>query len=228
MALHWTVSSMFMSLLYRGAQNWAQYSKCGLTSAEQRGRITTLHLLAVLCVMQPRIPFAFFAARAHSWLKFNLVSTGTPSAFSAKLLYRWVSPSVCWCLGLFVPRSRTLYFPMLNFMRYLSAHFSRMLRSLGMTAWPSHLSATPLMSVQSAYLLRVHSASSSRSLMEMLNRTGPSTDSWGTSLVTSVQISLLWVHCWLLTNTLCNGYANSYVKRVHPSFEGLYTHHSGV
>ncbi|KAK4830703.1 hypothetical protein QYF61_012872 [Mycteria americana] len=35
----------------------------GLTSAEQRGRITSLNLLAILCLMQPRITLAFFATR---------------------------------------------------------------------------------------------------------------------------------------------------------------------
>ena len=38
-ALQWTFSSMPMSLLYWGAQDWTQYSRCGLTSAEQKGRI---------------------------------------------------------------------------------------------------------------------------------------------------------------------------------------------
>ena len=33
-ALHCTLSSMSMSLLYWGAWNWTQHSRCGLTSAE--------------------------------------------------------------------------------------------------------------------------------------------------------------------------------------------------
>jgi len=37
-------------------------------------------------------------------------------------------------------------------------------------------------------LLRVHSNSSSRSLMKKLNKTGPSTDPWGTPLVTGLQL----------------------------------------
>lgn len=53
---------------------------------EQRGRITSLDLLAVLCLMHSRIPLAFFAARAHCCLMFNSVSTRTPISFSAKLL----------------------------------------------------------------------------------------------------------------------------------------------
>ncbi|GAB0193852.1 mitochondrial enolase superfamily member 1 [Grus japonensis] len=48
--------SISMSLLYWGAQNWTQLSRCGLTSAEQMERITSLNLLAMLCLIQPRIP----------------------------------------------------------------------------------------------------------------------------------------------------------------------------
>lgn len=64
--------------------------------------------------------------------------------------------------------------------------------------------------------------------MEILNRTRPSIDHWSTLLVTGLQISLLWVHCWLLTYTLCNSCANSYVNRVHLNSEVLYAHHRGV
>lgn len=38
-------------------------------------------LLAILLLMQPRIPSAFFAERMHSWLMFNLASTTIPSPF---------------------------------------------------------------------------------------------------------------------------------------------------
>ena len=64
------------------------------TSAEQRGRITSLSLLAILCLMQPRIPFTFFATRACCWLMFSLLSTRTPRYFSAKLLFSQLAPSM--------------------------------------------------------------------------------------------------------------------------------------
>jgi len=54
MALSWPCPNMSMSLLYWGAQSWTQYSRC-LTSAEWRGRITSLDLLAALLLMQPRM-----------------------------------------------------------------------------------------------------------------------------------------------------------------------------
>lgn len=55
------------------AQNWTQYSKCGLTTLS-RGRIISLHLLVILC---PGIPLAYLATRAYYWLMFNLVSKRT-------------------------------------------------------------------------------------------------------------------------------------------------------
>jgi len=87
-ASYWTLSSMPVSLLYWGAQNWTQCSRCGPTSAEQRRRITSLNPLAMFCLMQSRIPFAFFVARARCWLMFILVSTRIPRSFSVKLLPR--------------------------------------------------------------------------------------------------------------------------------------------
>ena len=41
MALCWTLSRTCISLLYRAAQNRTQCPRCGITSAKQRGRITT-------------------------------------------------------------------------------------------------------------------------------------------------------------------------------------------
>lgn len=53
---------------------------------------------------------------------------------------------------------------LLNLMRLLPDHFSSL--------WPSGLSASPPNFVSSTNLLRVHSVSSSKSIMMMLNRTG--------------------------------------------------------
>ena len=68
-ALRWTLSSSSSSFLKWGAQNWTQCSRWGLTRAVQRGRRTSLNLLATLLLMHPRIPLAFLAARAHCWPK---------------------------------------------------------------------------------------------------------------------------------------------------------------
>ena len=116
-------------------------------------RITSLDLLAMLCLMQPWTPFTAFAARSHCLLMSKLMST---ASFSDKLRFSWVDSSIYRCLGLFLPRCRTLHFPLLNFMRLLSAHFSSLSRSLWMAAQPYGISATPPSFVPSANLLRVH------------------------------------------------------------------------
>jgi len=74
--------------LVLGSPELDKHSRCGLTSAEQRGRITSLNLVATLCLKQLRIPFASFAARAHCWLVLN----------KEKLLSSWVAPSIHWCV----------------------------------------------------------------------------------------------------------------------------------
>lgn len=78
MALCWALTSMSTSLAYWGAHNSTQHSSWSLTSAEQRERIPSLHLLATLCPMQSRTSLArtASAAQACSWLLFNLQSTG--------------------------------------------------------------------------------------------------------------------------------------------------------
>lgn len=54
-ALYWAFSNISKFLLYCGTLNQTQYSRCGLTSAEERGRITFIDLMAIFCLMQPRI-----------------------------------------------------------------------------------------------------------------------------------------------------------------------------
>ncbi|NXW18147.1 TENS3 protein, partial [Circaetus pectoralis] len=96
------------SLWYWGAQNRAQRSRCGLASAKQRGRIAPLDLLATLFLMQLRILMTAFAMRLHCWLMVSLLSTRTPRSFSAELSSNQLAPSMYWCLGLFLPRCRSL------------------------------------------------------------------------------------------------------------------------
>lgn len=121
-------------------------------------------------LMQPRVPFAFFAARVHCWIVFNLVSTRILRSFSAELFSSWAAPSTHQCKELLLPRYRTLYFPLLNSMIYLSSQFSRLLRFLWSTAWLSGISGTPPAFATSVNLLRIHSTPLSRSLMTMAYR----------------------------------------------------------
>ncbi|KAK4813337.1 hypothetical protein QYF61_026500 [Mycteria americana] len=70
------------------------------------------------------------------------------------------------------------------------AHRSSLSRSLCRAFLPSSRSTLPHNLVSSANLLRVHSIPSSWSLIRILNRTGPNTEPWGTSLVTGYQLDL--------------------------------------
>ena len=119
-ALLWTHSRSSLSLLSCGAQNWAQNSRCDLSRAEQRGRITSLHLLPVLILVHPRIPLALLATRTQCELMDISLSSRTPRSFSAELLAAGL-PILYWC-RLFLPRCRTLHSPLLNFRWFFSAH----------------------------------------------------------------------------------------------------------
>lgn len=57
MALHWTLFSSSPSFLNWGAHHWTQHSRCDLTRAEQRGRTTSLDLLATHFLPPPSAPF---------------------------------------------------------------------------------------------------------------------------------------------------------------------------
>ncbi|KAK4811045.1 hypothetical protein QYF61_015749 [Mycteria americana] len=91
-------------------------------------------------------------------------------------------PQACSC--------RTLHLALLNPIQLTSAHRSSLSRSLCRAFLPSSRSTLPHNLVSSANLLRVHSIPSSRSLIKILNKTGPKTEPWGTSLVTSRQLDL--------------------------------------
>lgn len=57
----------------------AEYSKCGLASADWKGTATSQKLLAALLLMQPGMCLAFVASRAHCWPVFNNFSTSGPA-----------------------------------------------------------------------------------------------------------------------------------------------------
>jgi len=67
-----------MSFLYWRAQKWTQHSRCGLHSAEQRGRIISIKLLAMSFLMQPRVLLAFFASRHTAGLCSSSCPPGPP------------------------------------------------------------------------------------------------------------------------------------------------------
>lgn len=99
--------------------NWTQYSRWGLTKAQERGRTTSLDLLAMLFLMHPGTPFVFLATKAHCcWLMDNL-SIRIPRSLSSELLSSRSVPSQYWFLGLFLPMCRALHLLLLNFKSFL-------------------------------------------------------------------------------------------------------------
>lgn len=95
-----------------------------------------------------------------------------------------VIPSAYCFLGLFLCRCKTLHFPLLNFLRFLSAHFSSLSRCLCMTVNLSCVSFTPPSFVWSVNMLQVQSILLSRPLKEMLSSISPRIISWNTLLMT--------------------------------------------
>jgi len=55
--------------------------------------MTCFDLLAMLCLMQSRLPFATFAGRAHCWLMFNLLFTRTLRSISVD------GSAASWCIS---------------------------------------------------------------------------------------------------------------------------------
>jgi len=77
-------------------------SKCDLTSAEQKGVIPSLGLLAVVLQRQPGRLLAVFATRAHRWLTFSLLSTKIPRFLPPELLPSWSVLGLCCWKGFYL------------------------------------------------------------------------------------------------------------------------------
>lgn len=124
--------------------------------------------------------WAFSAARAHSLLKFNHLSSRTPGPFLPSCFPAGWPPAHIY-MRLHLSRSRTWHF-LFNFMQFL-------LRSFWMAVWSFEMPVTHPSSVSPASLLRVHSAPACRSLLEVLNKAGPSC--WNAPPVTGFQIDFV-------------------------------------
>lgn len=115
-------SSLPRNLLNWGTLKWTQYSSCGFTSVEQKRRMTSLDLLAVALLIQPRT-WLVFATVAYCCHTFSLRSTRTTRSLLEKLLSRQLTILNC-CTRLFHPTWRTWHLPLLIVMRLLSVHSS--------------------------------------------------------------------------------------------------------
>lgn len=180
--LHWISSSKSISFLYPGldpAPARTQHSRY-LTGSEYRGKTTSFYLLAMLILMQPTIPLAFSAARAHYCLMTSLVTTRTPrsplpSSFPADQLV------------LFLPRGRTLLFSSLK-LRFLQPVEIPLDGST--TFWCiNHSSQICIICKPEGALFPIS---------HITNDTGLSIDPWSTPAVTGLQldfvllITILW------------------------------------
>lgn len=147
------------SHLYWGAQHWSQCSRCGLASAEQRGRIrpSSCWWCSSRCspgCCQLPLPRRHLAGSC---------STRKPRAFSAELLSSRWAPAMSGGTRLCLPSCRTWLCPSLNW-QVPAGH----LRSLWLAAGASQVC------ISYRDLLKVCTVGAvPRSLMKMVNTVGP-------------------------------------------------------
>ena len=182
-----TFSSMSMSFLRYGLHACIQYSKWGLNIALYRGTINPFSLYVIFLRIIPRIWLPLEAAILHCSDTFILSFIITPKSFSFTVLHRIVPP-----ISQFTPvfpclACRHLHFWKLNNICHVSDH----LTNLSISSCSCCLSPFPLIFlkslVSSANFNILLVTPSSRSLMYIKNKIGPSTDHCGTPLKTGFQ-----------------------------------------
>lgn len=92
-------------------------------------------LLVVLFVLQDRVLLC------HKGSLLAQCSICCPPEPTDSFLSSWQSPGVCWCIGLFFPRFRSVHFPFLN-LRFLSACFFSLSKLFWRAAQSSGVSTT--------------------------------------------------------------------------------------
>jgi len=102
-ALCWSLFSMFFSS--REAQNLTQHSSYGLTRAEQKGRITSLDLLAA----HPEHAIDHLCCKGTLMAHVQLGAHQDPHVLFCTADFQPVH-SMYWCLVLSLPRCKTLHF----------------------------------------------------------------------------------------------------------------------
>lgn len=115
---------------------------------------------------------------------FMLLIINIPRSFSDMHSF----PILYCCMWLLSPKCCIWHLTLLNVMWLGSTHQSCLSRSLCKALLPSGRLSVPPKSVSSSNLVRAHYIRSPKSLIEMLNKIGPSTVSWGMPLVTNHQL----------------------------------------
>lgn len=95
-------------------QNGMQYFRIYFTSTLQRGRDTSLCLLAAVMLMQPRVQLTFFSIKTHCWLMISLLFTMIPRAFPLNLVSSY-SSAICICTQGYSASPAGLYLVMFDF-----------------------------------------------------------------------------------------------------------------
>lgn len=142
-------------------QNWTQHSRCELSSADHRGRIT---LFILLVNALPTVAQGAVVLLCHKgMLQAPVESRGALPAPVQFLVHQDLSgPFLQSCLPVAqcpvwngVSQGQELYFPLLSLMRLLFTHFSSLSRSFWMAAQPPGLATTPPNIIFSADLPKV-------------------------------------------------------------------------
>lgn len=126
--------------------------------------------VALVLWVPHRVFLAVFAARVHWWLIFGFRPIRAPDPLQQRRPRR-ADPSMYCHSGLFLPRYSTLHLSLLNFVRFMLAlqPFNSILDSSRALSTAFGLPSL----VSSASLIRVCFVASSRSWIQMLNRTCP-------------------------------------------------------
>lgn len=123
-SLHRLHGSILDCLHYADVSLVQEGHRCGLTSAKQKGTIPSLDMLATL--LQDSLLCGKGTLVAHVQLGVHQ----DPQVLFAVVLSNSLVSNIFLFMGLFLHRCRALQFPLLQYMWFLSAYFSRQLRSL--------------------------------------------------------------------------------------------------
>lgn len=141
-------------------------SSCPVSSpAPNKKEGPCLVLPAMVRLMQPRILSTFFAPRTQCWSMLNIGFTRTPTSFSAKGLSSLEATSMYWWIRKFLRRCWPSHLLLSNFLRFLTAQFSSLSRSISIAAKTFCISDVRRGFVPSANLLREQSSSTHRWLI---------------------------------------------------------------
>lgn len=111
--------ALFCSVSFR---YWIPALQRYLIRTEQRGRSTSLVLMAMIYLVQPGMFLGFFTVRVHCWLKASSILS--PRSCLTKLPSGQSAPSRYWSMGLLIPRCRAVFFSLLELKGSLFAAFS--------------------------------------------------------------------------------------------------------